>query len=303
MAMQLERPLTSVATLSQQASPRAASQAAIVWRNFRRNPGALWGIGILTALVVLALLAPWIAPYDPTKPAIMQRLQPPSRVHLFGTDQFGRDTFSRVLYGGRTSLWLGIVAVGLSAVIGGVLGLTAGYYRGGIDLVISRLIDLMLAMPRILLALVIVFTLGLGVTNVMIAVGISGVPDYARLIRSSTMAAREHVYVEAAHVTGAPARRIMFVHILPNVVAPVVILGTLGLGTAILSAAGLSFLGLGAKPPVIEWGSMLSEGRQVLSVAWWLTTFPGLAILLAVLAVNLLGDGLRDALDPRLRRR
>jgi peptide/nickel transport system permease protein len=303
MTMRLERQLTSAPTLARHASSGASSQAAIVWRNFRRNPGALWGIAILATLVVLALVAPWIAPYDPTRPAIMARLQPPSRVHLFGTDQFGRDTFSRVLYGGRTSLWLGIVAVGLSALIGGVLGLVAGYYRGAVDLVISRLIDLMLAMPRILLALVIVFTLGLGVTNVMIAVGISGVPDYARLIRGSTIAARAHVYVEAAQVTGVPARRIMFVHILPNVVAPIVVLGTLGLGTAILSAAGLSFLGLGAKPPVIEWGSMLSEGRQMLSNAWWLTTFPGLAIMVAVLAVNLLGDGLRDALDPRLRRR
>jgi peptide/nickel transport system permease protein len=301
--MQLERRLTSTAALSHQTSQRASSQGAIVWMNFKRNGGALCGIGILGALVLLALLAPWTAPYDPTKPAIMERLQPPSQVHLFGTDQFGRDTFSRVLYGGRTSLWLGIVAVGVSALIGGALGLVAGYYRGPVDLVISRLIDLMLAMPRILLALVIVFTLGPGVTNVMIAVGISGVPDYARLIRSSTLAAREQAYVEAAHVMGVPARRVMFLHILPNVVAPIVVLGTLGLGTAILSAAGLSFLGLGAKPPVIEWGSMLSEGRQMLSVAWWLTTFPGLAIMLAVLAVNLLGDGLRDALDPRLRRR
>src|SRR5690349_1127765 len=171
--MQLEQSLASTAAHSLQAAKPAPSQASIVWRNFRRNRGALCGIGILAALVLLALLAPLIAPYDPTKPAIMQRLQPPSPVHLFGTDQFGRDTFSRVLYGGRTSLWLGIVAVGLSALIGGVLGLIAGYYRGTVDLIISRLIDLMLAMPRILLALVIVFTLGLGVTNVMIAVGIS----------------------------------------------------------------------------------------------------------------------------------
>jgi len=301
--MQVEQPLVAPVALAEPGLARSRSQAAIVWGSFRRNRGALIGGAILLALILLALLAPWIAPYDPLQPAILQRLQPPSPNHLFGTDQFGRDTFSRVLYGGRTSLWLGLVAVGLSVAIGGFLGLLAGYYRGAVDLVVSRVVDLMLAMPRILLALVIVFTLGTGVTNVMIAVGISGVPDYARLIRSSTLAAREHVYVEAARVIGVPNWRIMARHILPNVVAPLIVVGTLGLGAAILSAAGLSFLGLGAQPPVIEWGLMLSDGRSMLSVAWWLTAFPGLAIMLAVLAVNLLGDGLRDALDPRLRAR
>ena len=301
--MHAERKLTSSPLLPDLGSARARSRPFIVVSSMRRNPGAVAGAILILTLGVLALLAPAIAPYDPIKTALRERLQAPSSTHLMGTDEFGRDTFSRVLYGGRTSLWLGVVAVGLSAAVGGVFGLLAGYYRGGLDLVVSRLIDLLLALPRILLALIIVFTLGPGVTHVMIAVGISGIPDYARIVRGSTLGTREHVYVDAARVIGVPSWLIIVRHILPNVIAPVIVIGTLGLGTAILSAAGLSFLGLGAKPPLVEWGYMLSEGRRSLSVAWWLTTFPGIAIMLAVLAVNLLGDGLRDALDPRLRTR
>lgn len=301
--MNLERKLARSATIPDFGRRQTRSQFSIIWLNLKRNRGAVVGLTIVVALILLALLAPTIAPYNPIKTALRDRLQSPNRSHLMGTDEFGRDTFSRVLYGGRTSLWLGIIAVGLSVVVGGSLGLIAGYYRGVADIVISRFIDLMLAMPRILLALIIVFTLGPGVSHVMIAVGISGIPDYARIVRSSTLGAREHMYVEAARVVGVPNRLIIVRHILPNVIAPVIVLGTLGLGTAILAAAGLSFLGLGAKPPVVEWGFMLSEGRKSLSVAWWLTAFPGFTIMITVLAVNLLGDGLRDALDPRLRAR
>jgi peptide/nickel transport system permease protein len=279
------------------------SQLWTVWLGLRKNRIAMFGAVLLAALVISALIAPVVAPYDPLKTAIGDRLLAPSRAHLMGTDQFGRDTFSRVLYGGRTSLWLGIVAVSISVFIGGVLGLISGYYGSAVDVLISRFIDLMLAMPRILLALIIVFTLGVGIVNVMIAVGISGIPGYARIVRSSVLSAREQVYVEAALVVGVPNWRIMMRHISPNVIAPVLVVATLGLGEAILAAAGLSFLGLGARPPVIEWGYMISEGRDKLSVAWWLMTFPGIAIMLTVIAINLLGDGLRDALDPRLRSR
>lgn len=282
---------------------QSRSQVRLIWQNLQRNKGALSGAVILALLVLLAFAAPVISPRDPLKTSVVNRLKPPGRDFLMGTDQLGRDTLSRVLYGGRTSLWLGIVAVAIGATIGGILGMVAGYYRGFVDTIISRFVDMMMAMPRILLALIIIFTLGPGVLNVMIAVGISAVPDYARVVRSSVLSAREHPYVEAARVVGTSDPRIMFRHILPNVVAPVIVVSTLGLGGALLSAAGLSFLGLGARPPVIEWGYMLSEGRNRLSVAWWLTTFPGMAIMLTVLAINLLGDGLRDALDPRLRRR
>ncbi len=282
-------------------APRAPRSAG--WVNLRRNFGAIVGGILLALLVLLAIAAPVIAPYDPVKTSVLNRLQPPGSQHLMGTDQFGRDVLSRVLYGGRTSLWLGIVAVAISVVVGGTLGLLAGYFGESTDVIISRLVDLMLAMPQILLAMIIIFTLGPGIVNVMIAVGISGIPGYARIIRSSVLSAREQVYIEAARVVGVSDWRIIARHILPNVIAPVLVVATLGLGGAILSAAGLSFLGLGARPPVIEWGYMLSEGRNKLSVAWWLTTFPGVAIMLTVLAINLLGDGLRDVLDPRLRRR
>jgi len=289
--------------LSRARSTHARSQASLVWQNLLRNKGALAGAVILVLLIALALAASRVAPYDPLRTSVVNRLKPPGRDFLMGTDQLGRDTFSRVLYGGRTSLWLGIVSVAIGASIGGFLGMIAGFYRGAVDIVISRIVDMMMAMPRILLALIIIFTLGPGVVNVMIAVGVSAIPDYARVVRSSVLSAREHTYVEAARVVGAPDRQIMFRHILPNVVAPLIVVSTLGLGGAILSAAGLSFLGLGARPPVVEWGVLLADGRNRLSVAWWLTTFPGIAIMLTVLAINLLGDGLRDALDPRLQRR
>ena len=259
------------------------------------------GLVILGALALLAIGAPWLSPRDPIKTAPRTALHAPGSSYLLGSDQFGRDVASRVLHGARISLVVGLISVSIAVGIGAPIGLVSGYYGGRLDAVLMRVIDVLLAFPGILLALAIVSVLTPGLGNVMIAVGLAAVPTYARLVRASVLSAREQVYVEAARAIGGRDRAILTRYILPNVVAPLIVTGTLGLGTAILSAAALSFLGLGSQPPTAEWGRMLAEGRDYLREAWWISTFPGLGIMLTVLAMNLLGDGLRDLLDPRLK--
>jgi peptide/nickel transport system permease protein len=266
-----------------------------------RHRGAMVGLVILGALALMAVAAPWLSPRDPIKTAPRAALQPPGAAYWLGSDQLGRDVASRVLHGARISLTVGLIAVTIAVAIGAPIGLVAGFYGGRLDAIVMRVIDVLLAFPGILLALAIVSVLTPGLTNVMIAVGLSAVPTYARLVRASVLAARENLYVEAARALGSRDPSILVRYILPNVVAPLVVTATLGLGTAILAAAGLSFLGLGSQPPLPEWGRMLSEGRDYLREAWWISTFPGLGIMLTVLGMNLLGDGLRDVLDPRLK--
>ena len=272
------------------------SAAALV-----RQRGAMLGLLILAALGTMAVAAPWLAARDPIRTAAREALQPPGARFLLGSDQFGRDVGSRVVYGARVSLLVGVISVSIAVALGAPLGLVSGYYGGRLDALIMRVMDVLLAFPGILLALAIVSVLSPGLGNVMIAVGLSAVPGYARVVRATVLAAREHLYVEAARALGGRDGGILVRDILPNVVAPLIVTATLGLGGAILSAAALSFLGLGSQPPQPEWGRMLSEGRDYLREAWWISTFPGLGILLTVLAMNLVGDGLRDVLDPRLK--
>ncbi len=268
-----------------------------------RNPSGLLGAAILVALIVCGVAAPLLTPDDPLAQNLMGALQGPSVQHPLGTDQFGRDILSRILYGTRVSLPIGFISVTIACALGVPLGLVAGYYGHWAESIIMRLMDIMLAFPGILLALVVIAILGPSLNNVMLAVGISGVPSYARLVRGSVLQVKANAYVESARATGASDARLILAHILPNVLAPIIVLASLGVGSSILAASGLSFLGLGAQPPSPEWGAMLSTGRNYLEQAWWIATFPGMMIVLAVLAMNLLGDALRQALDPRLRSR
>jgi len=270
-------------------------------RRFLRHPGGMLGAVLLLALVVLAVFAPRIAPYDPLRVNPIAALMPPSAEHWMGTDTLGRDVMSRVIHGARISLRLGLVSVSIAMSLGILIGILAGYLGGRVDGVLMRLIDILLAFPSLVLALIAVFALGPGLTNAMIAVGISSIPAYARITRAEVLSAKENLYVQSAQALGAPAGAVMFRHILPNIIAPNIVLGALGTGSAILAGAALSFLGLGAQAPIPEWGLMLAQGRSFMSLAWWLTVFPGLGIMLTVMAMNLLGDGLRDVLDPRLR--
>jgi len=270
-----------------------------IWRQFRKQRLGLIGGGILCMLLLVALLAPVLAPYDPLAQDLYKRLQPPSIDHWFGTDDFGRDILSRIVYGSRISLRIGLIAISLALTGGTLFGLVAGYRGGMVDMLIMRLMDLMLAFPSILLAIAIVAVIGPGIENAILAVSIVLVPQFARLVRSSVLTVREATYVEAARALGATESRLLFYSILPNCTAPLIVQTTLGMGTAILDAAGLSFLGMGAQPPVPEWGAMLSGGRELLLRAPWVMTFPGLAIFTVVLGLNLFGDGLRDALDPK----
>jgi len=269
---------------------------------YRRNLGAMCGLFAIVGLVLLAIFGPGLTRYRPDELIMTALMVPPSREHPFGTDQYGRDILTRVTYGAQYSLRIGIISVAIGATIGGTLGLLSGYFGRWVDTIIMRLIDIQLAFPSILLAMGIVSILGPSLENAMIAVGISSIPAYARVIRGSVLSAKELTYVEAARSIGCRDLRVIFRHIMPNVVAPLLVLSTLGVASAILAASGLSFIGLGAQPPTPEWGAMLNDGRQFLSRAWWITTFPGLMIMIAVLSINLIGDGLRDALDPKMRK-
>ncbi len=271
------------------------------WRRFARNRLAVAGLAVFLLLVLSALLAPYLAPHDPNLQDWKIRLQPPSAEHPFGTDEFGRDLLSRTLYGGRVSLVAGIVPVVIGASAGTLIGLVAGYMGGRWDQVLMRLLDVLLAFPMIFLALAIVGTLGPGLLNAMLAVAVVSLPGYARLVRGQVLTLRERDYVVAAQAAGATHGRVLLRHLLPNILSPLLVQATLSVGSAILTTASLSFLGLGTQPPTSDWGEMLASGRQYLPEAWWLGVFPGLFVMLAVLSVNLLGDGLRDYFDPKAK--
>jgi ABC-type dipeptide/oligopeptide/nickel transport system permease subunit len=278
-----------------------AGQFRRSWAKLKRNKAALFGGALLLLFLFTALFAPVLHPGSPSAPNLMMSLEKPSRDHLLGTDELGRTILGRIIWGSRVSLLiaLGVISVGL--VLGVPLGLISGYYGGKIDFAIQRVTDMMLAFPGFLLALSLVAVLGVGMKNTVISIGISMIPIYIRLVRGCVLSVREQVYVEAARAVGTRDFRIIVRHILPNVMVPITVQTSLGMGTAILFAAGLGFLGLGVQPPNPEWGAMLGSGRAYLFNAPHVATFPGVAIFLAVLSFNLLGDGLRDALDPRFR--
>jgi ABC-type dipeptide/oligopeptide/nickel transport system permease subunit len=269
-------------------------------RRFLRHRGGMVGAVLLVMLVAAAVFAPYLAPYNPLAVAPESALMPPSAAHPMGTDTLGRDMLSRVIFGARISLRLGLVSVSIAMSLGLLIGITAGYLGGRLDGILMRFVDVLLAFPSLILAMIAVFALGPGLTNAMIAVGISAIPAYARITRAEVLSAKENLYVQAGEAIGASSLLIMVRHILPNIIAPNIVVGALGTGTAILAGSALSFLGLGAQAPTPEWGLMLSQGRGFMQMAWWLTFFPGLGIMLTVMALNLLGDGLRDVFDPRL---
>jgi peptide/nickel transport system permease protein len=279
--------------------PGPRSFAVDVWRRFRRAPGAIVGAVVVAAIVLIAVFAFVIAPADPLAQNLALGSQAPSAAHLFGTDKLGRDVFSRVVYGARISIRIGFVAVGLAITVGTFIGLIAGYSGKRTEGVLMGAMDLMLAFPSIILAIGITTILGPSITNLMIAVGIVYVPQYARLARSSVLSVKEHEYIEAARAIGARTPAILARHVLPNILTPLLVQATLGIATAELEAAGLSYLGLGARPPAPEWGAMLNDARDYWIGAPWALIFPGVAITTLVLGFNLLGDGLRDALDPK----
>lgn len=281
---------------------KGESYLASAWREFRKNRSAVLGIVVLALIVIMAVGADIIAPYDPFEQNYSQALQWPSMEHFFGTDEFGRDIFTRVLYGARISLLVGVVSVAIACIFGCLLGASAGYFAGAYDAVVMRCMDVLLAIPSLLLNISIISALGAGVFNMMLAVGISNIPRYCRIMRASVLQIKNMEYVEAARTAGASDGRIIAQHIIPNCLAPVIVQATLSVGSAIIACAGLSFIGVGISAPTPEWGAMLSNGRDFLRGYSYITLFPGLAIMITVLALNLMGDGLRDAFDPRLRR-
>jgi len=268
---------------------------------FYKNKLAFIGFIILAVFLMMAIFAPLIAPYDPYQMNPNAMLKAPNSSHIFGTDQFGRDIFSRIVFGSRISFKVGIISVGLSLVVGVSMGILAGFYGGIVDSIISRIMDVMFSFPQIFLALVIMAVLGTSSTNLMIAIGLVYIPIFGRIARGSVLSIKDSLYIEAAHSIGVKNLVIMFRHILPNIMAPIIVQTTLSFGFAIRAEAALSFLGLGVEADVPSWGIMLNQGKDWMEMAWWNAVFPGLSATLAILSFNILGDGLRDALDPRLR--
>ncbi|MGX6444712.1 nickel transporter permease [Neobacillus sp. K501] len=271
------------------------------WLSFCKNRLALIGLGIVIFFIILAIIAPVIAPYSFKEQDLTKRLLAPSSEHWFGTDDFGRDIFSRVVYGARISLWVGFFSVLGSVVLGTALGIISGYYGRWVDAIISRIFDIMLAFPSILLAIAVVAILGPSLQNALIAIAVINIPNFGRLVRSKVLSVKQEEYIMAARAVGMKDSRILFRHILPNSISPVIVQATLAIATAIIEAAALGFLGMGAQAPTPEWGKMLSDSKQYLMQAPWTLFFPGMAIMLTVLGFNLMGDGLRDVLDPKMK--
>lgn len=284
-------------------SGRPVSAFGVAWRRIRRDPGALLAVGVIATLVLVAVFAPLLAPYDPTRPdlALGFRAAPPSAEHLLGTDRAGRDVLSRLLYGARVSLTIGFGSQLLSLFLGVVAGLSAGYFGGWTDTLISRLIEVLQAFPSLLFIIVLSVSLGPGLLTAYIALGIVGWAGVARIVRGAALGLRQTEYVEGARALGAGSVRLISRHVLPGVLPSLIVIYTIGVGSAIIGEATLSFLGLGVKPPTPSWGQMIADGQSYLTSAWWMSVFPGLTIAVVVIAFNFLGDALRDALDPRMR--
>lgn len=288
-------------TKGQKIGRAKTSQVYEIWKRLSKNKTAILGLCIIVALILTAIFAEQIAPYGYDDQNLRQIFAPPSKEFLMGTDNLGRDILSRVIYGSRISLQVGLVSVGIAAGFGVILGLLAGFYGHLLDDIVMRVLDIVFAIPEMLLAIAIAATLGDGLVNLMIAVGISNIPRYARVTRSAALSVKGHEYIEAARAIGASDLHIIFRHVLPNCMAPIIVQITMGVASSILSASALSFIGLGIQPPIPEWGAMLSAGRDYMRDHWHVVTFPGLMIMITVYALNLFGDGLRDALDPRLK--
>lgn len=282
-------------------APRARGEIRLFWRTFSRNQLACVGGVVVGLLVLLAVFAPVLSPHDPNRHDVKKVLAPPSRAHPLGTDQIGRDVLSRILYGSRVSLAVGFVSVGIATAVGVLLGASSGYHGGVVDGVIMRLVDLMLVFPRFFLLLAVLAFLQPSIWTIMAVIGLTGWMGVARLVRAEFLSLKEREFVIWSQSIGATAFRIIWRHILPNAMPPVLVAMTLGIPAAILTESGLSFLGLGVQPPYATWGNILNDGKDSIEIAWWLSLYPGLAILITVLSYNLLGEGIRDALDPRLR--
>jgi len=296
--------MSTIAVKSEQLlKTKKRSQFADVWRRLRKSNTAIIGLILISIFLCLAIFAPFIADYteEALKMNIRERLQSPNGAHWFGTDELGRDIFARIVYGTRISLFVGIISVSIALSLGGTLGAIAGYYGGRIDNGIMRILDVLLAIPTILLAITIVAALGASILNLMIAVGISNIPGFARVVRASVLSVKDQEFIEAARAIGARDHTIILKHVLPNSMAPIIVYATLKVATAIMATASLSFIGLGIQPPTPEWGSMLAGGRSYIRDNMYIVLFPGMAIVLTVLSLNLIGDGLRDALDPKLK--